>query len=62
MDDGVFTLKTLDDSFIENVKSKKINAVRKYVIEQGIDWSETILRAIEIMQGIGRAVGTAMVK
>lgn len=41
LDDGVFTLKTLDDSFIENVKSKKINAVRKYVIEQGIDWSET---------------------
>lgn len=41
LDAGVFTLKTLDDSFIENVKSKKINAVRKYVIEQGIDWSET---------------------
>ena len=40
LDSGVFSLKTLDDDFIDSLKAKKINAVRKYVIDNGIDWSE----------------------
>lgn len=40
LDEGVFNLKSLDDNFIESLKAKKINAVRKYVIDNGIDWSE----------------------
>lgn len=41
LDSGVFNIKTLDDAFIEGLRSKKINVVRKYVIDNGIDWSET---------------------
>lgn len=49
LDDGVFKLKVLDDTFIKNLKEKKINAVRKYIIEQGIDWSETYSMMYEIV-------------
>lgn len=40
LDSGVFNLKTLDENFVDLLKAKKINSVRKYVIDNGIDWSE----------------------